>query len=126
MTSIKKILPDNLKPLCCASVVMLMSVSAVQAAEAGNELFNTVKQKLARGEQVVGGTVGTSDVEIYCAMANSGFDFLGSAFDFICCALSDDDVSASEGSADVDPARVAAAFSSSDVTEVGSLSSTSL
>jgi len=45
-----------------------------QAAE-GN-IFNTVKQKLAAGEQVVGGTVSSSDIEIYCAMANSGFDFL--------------------------------------------------
>jgi 2-keto-3-deoxy-L-rhamnonate aldolase RhmA len=38
--------------------------------------FNTVKQKLADGGQVVGGTVSTADVDIYCAMANAGFDFL--------------------------------------------------
>jgi 2-keto-3-deoxy-L-rhamnonate aldolase RhmA len=38
--------------------------------------FNTVKQKLAEGGQVVGGTVSTADVDIYCAMANAGFDFL--------------------------------------------------
>jgi 4-hydroxy-2-oxoheptanedioate aldolase len=48
----------------------------VQAAEAGNTSYNTVKEKLARGEQVVGGTVDTNDINVYCAMANAGFDFL--------------------------------------------------
>jgi 2-keto-3-deoxy-L-rhamnonate aldolase RhmA len=38
-------------------------------------LYNTVKQKLAEGRQVVGGTVSIPDPEIYCAMANGGFDF---------------------------------------------------
>ena len=34
-------------------------------------LFNTVKQKLAEGRQVVGATVATADADIYCAVANS-------------------------------------------------------
>jgi len=38
-------------------------------------IFNTVKEKLARGEQVVGGTIDTADPDIYCAVANAGFDF---------------------------------------------------
>jgi 2-keto-3-deoxy-L-rhamnonate aldolase RhmA len=38
-------------------------------------LYNSVKQKLAEGKQVVGGTVSIPDPEIYCAMANAGFDF---------------------------------------------------
>lgn len=38
-------------------------------------MFNTVKQKLAEGKQVVGGTISTSDPNVYCAMANAGFDF---------------------------------------------------
>jgi len=38
-------------------------------------IFNTVKEKLDRGEQVVGGTVDTADRNIYCAVANAGFDF---------------------------------------------------
>jgi len=63
-------------PLCCAVAAVLSWGSAAQAADPGDAVFNTVKQKLARGEQVVGGTVSTSDVEIYCAMANAGFDFL--------------------------------------------------
>ena len=37
--------------------------------------YNTVKQKLAEGKQVVGGTVVLPDPDLYCAMANSGFDF---------------------------------------------------
>jgi len=39
-------------------------------------IYNTVKQKLKEGKQVVGGTVSSSDPEIYCAMANAGFDYL--------------------------------------------------
>jgi 2-keto-3-deoxy-L-rhamnonate aldolase RhmA len=38
-------------------------------------IFNTVKEKLERGEQVVGGTIDTADPDIYCAVANAGFDF---------------------------------------------------
>ena len=38
-------------------------------------IFNTVLEKLDRGEQVVGGTVDTADPDIYCAVANAGFDF---------------------------------------------------
>lgn len=39
-------------------------------------IFNTVKTKLAEGQKVVGGTVATADPDIYCAMANAGFDFI--------------------------------------------------
>jgi len=39
-------------------------------------IFNTVKLKLREGRQVVGGTVSSSDPDIYCAMAGAGFDFL--------------------------------------------------
>ena len=39
-------------------------------------MYNTVKQKLANGERVIGGTIDTPDPEIYRAMARSGFDFL--------------------------------------------------
>lgn len=39
-------------------------------------IYNTVKTKLAAGQQVIGGTITTSDPNIYCSMANSGFDFL--------------------------------------------------
>lgn len=45
-------------------------------AQNAPRIFNTAKQKLQRGERLVGGTVISSDPEIYCAMANSGFDYL--------------------------------------------------
>jgi 2,4-dihydroxyhept-2-ene-1,7-dioic acid aldolase len=52
-----------------------LTAAFAQAAEP-NAIYNTVKQKLARGEQVVGGTVSTADLNVYCAMASAGFDFL--------------------------------------------------
>jgi 2-keto-3-deoxy-L-rhamnonate aldolase RhmA len=47
-----------------------------RAQDGAPRIFNTVKEKLARGEKVVGGTIDMPDPDIYCAMANSGFDFL--------------------------------------------------
>src|SRR6185369_5231243 len=41
-----------------------------------SKLYNTAKQRLLDGKQIVGGTVNTSDPEIYCAVANSGFDYI--------------------------------------------------
>jgi 2-keto-3-deoxy-L-rhamnonate aldolase RhmA len=49
---------------------------AFEAQSQEVRIFNTVKAKLAAGERVVGGTVSTGDPDIYCAMANSGFDFM--------------------------------------------------
>jgi len=39
-------------------------------------MYNTVKQKLANGEQAIGGTIDTPDPDIYRAMARAGFDFI--------------------------------------------------
>jgi 2-keto-3-deoxy-L-rhamnonate aldolase RhmA len=44
--------------------------------EGRGRLYNTAKQKLMEGKPVVGGTIYTSDPNIYCAMAEAGFDFL--------------------------------------------------
>ena len=57
------------------AALLVASALAVQAQSGGPRIFNTVKQKLAAGKQVVGGTVSIPDAETYCAMANSGFDF---------------------------------------------------
>jgi 2-keto-3-deoxy-L-rhamnonate aldolase RhmA len=46
------------------------------SAASAQQPFNTVMTKLAEGKQVVGGTVSSADVDIYCAMASAGFDFL--------------------------------------------------
>ena len=53
----------------------LFAVAATLAAQTPRT-YNTVKTKLAEGKQVVGGTVSSNDPEVYCAMANAGFDFL--------------------------------------------------
>lgn len=49
---------------------------AFTAPAPGQKMYNTAKQKLLQGKQIVGGTVSSSDPDVYCAMANSGFDFL--------------------------------------------------
>ena len=63
-------------------LVVSTTVLAIVGADVGGQpagpapkLYNTVKQKLAEGKQVVGGTVLLPDPDLYCAMANSGFDF---------------------------------------------------
>ena len=58
------------------TVMVLGEAGAEQQTDEPVRIFNTVKQKLAEGQQVVGGTITTADPEIYCAMANAGFDFL--------------------------------------------------
>jgi len=40
------------------------------------KLYNTTKQKLMEGKQITGATVFSPDPNIYCAMANAGYDFL--------------------------------------------------
>ena len=58
-------------------LVFLLSLAWFLPSQAQNtRMYNTVKTKFAEGKQVVGGTVDTPDPDIYCAMANSGFDFI--------------------------------------------------
>ncbi len=54
----------------------IVAFATVTVAEAQGRIYNTAKQKLMDGHQIVGGTVSTPDPEIYCAMANAGFDFI--------------------------------------------------
>lgn len=56
--------------------VFCFALLAATAMAQSPRIYNTVKTKLAAGKQVIGGTVSSSDPEIYCAMANSGFDFM--------------------------------------------------
>ncbi|MBT5483780.1 MAG: hypothetical protein HOH14_11345 [Gammaproteobacteria bacterium] len=62
--------------LALAALILFAQPQITLAQETDAEQFNTVKQKLAEGRQVVGGTVTSADINIYCAMADSGFDFL--------------------------------------------------
>jgi len=39
------------------------------------KIYNTAKQKLMDGKQIVGVTISSPDPNIYCAAANSGFDY---------------------------------------------------
>ena len=39
-------------------------------------MYNTTKLKMKEGKQIIGGTVSSSDPDMYRAMANAGFDFL--------------------------------------------------
>jgi 4-hydroxy-2-oxoheptanedioate aldolase len=39
------------------------------------KIYNTAKIKLQQGKQIIGGTVFSPDPNMYCAVANSGFDF---------------------------------------------------
>lgn len=54
----------------------ITTITTTTANAQSTRIYNTVKEKLANGEQVVGGTVTSPDPQIYCAMANAGFDFL--------------------------------------------------
>jgi 2-keto-3-deoxy-L-rhamnonate aldolase RhmA len=59
------------------AVVAAIALGNLPPAHSQNvRIFNTVKQKLAAGGKVVGVTVATGDPEIYCAVANAGFDFV--------------------------------------------------
>lgn len=59
------------------AALLLAGGSSLDAgqAPAAPSLYNTVKQKLSEGKPVVGGTISIPDPEVYCAMANAGFDF---------------------------------------------------
>jgi 4-hydroxy-2-oxoheptanedioate aldolase len=66
----------------CAALQYLLTIQVCMAqtdwrkADGPVRMYNTAKQKLAAGKQIVGGTVSSPDPNIYCAMAAAGFDFL--------------------------------------------------
>jgi 2-keto-3-deoxy-L-rhamnonate aldolase RhmA len=55
---------------------LVVAQTPTNVAATTPRIFNTVKLKLQEGKMVVGGTVSSSDPDIYCAMAAAGFDFL--------------------------------------------------
>ena len=54
----------------------IAALAAATLAAQAPRTYNTVKTKLAEGKKVFGGTVSSNDPEVYCAMANAGFDYL--------------------------------------------------
>ena len=61
--------------MVCAMLCLTIRWAA-HAQQGEGRMYNTAKLKLKEGKQIVGGTVSSSDPEIYYAMANAGFDFL--------------------------------------------------
>jgi 4-hydroxy-2-oxoheptanedioate aldolase len=61
--------------LLAAAALLAATTANLTARQTAPALYNTVKQKLADGKSVVGGTISLPDPEIYCAVANAGFDF---------------------------------------------------
>jgi 2-keto-3-deoxy-L-rhamnonate aldolase RhmA len=56
-------------------VAALITALAAPALFGQTRIYNTAKQKLAAGKQIVGITVFSPDPNIYCAAANAGYDF---------------------------------------------------
>jgi 2-keto-3-deoxy-L-rhamnonate aldolase RhmA len=65
-----------MRRLILAGAVLLIGACGAAEAQPAPKIYNTAKQKLLDGKQVVGGTVFSPDPAMYCAMANAGFDFL--------------------------------------------------
>ncbi len=59
-----------------AFLLMAFLACAGRAQQPSPKMYNTAKQKLAAGHQIVGATIYSPDPNIYCAMANAGYDFL--------------------------------------------------
>ena len=52
-----------------------MVIPFAEAQSGPVRIYNTAKQKLIEGKPIIGGTVSSPDPEVYCAVANAGFDF---------------------------------------------------
>ena len=55
--------------------VVILTLPAAAQAPTADALFNTVKQKLKAGGQVVGATITLPSPEVYCTLVAAGFDF---------------------------------------------------
>jgi len=64
--------------VCAMLCLTIALVAQAQQAPAATpvKIYNTAKAKLMAGKQIFGGTIESPDPNIYCAMANAGFDFL--------------------------------------------------
>jgi 2-keto-3-deoxy-L-rhamnonate aldolase RhmA len=72
--TIAKLVRAKLVQLGTLSVV-LATIHNAGAQTPAIKIYNTAKQKLAQGKPIVGATVFSPDQNMYCAMANSGFDY---------------------------------------------------
>jgi hypothetical protein len=65
----------NLIRSAAAAAIMAIFSPAVPAQTPPPKIYNTAKLKLAQGKPIIGATVFSPDPNMYCAMANSGFDY---------------------------------------------------
>jgi 2-keto-3-deoxy-L-rhamnonate aldolase RhmA len=61
------------KVFLIALAALISGLAMAQTAPV--KIYNTAKQKLAAGKQIFGVTIMSPDPNIYCAAANSGYDF---------------------------------------------------
>jgi len=68
----------------CTGVLVMLGLTLTWVARAQQDwrkpngpvrMYNTAKKKLMEGKQIVGVTIASPDPNIYCAAANSGFDY---------------------------------------------------
>jgi 2-keto-3-deoxy-L-rhamnonate aldolase RhmA len=65
----------NLIRFATAAAIVMMFNPAAPAQSPPPKIYNTAKLKLAQGKPIIGATVFSPDPNMYCAMANSGFDY---------------------------------------------------
>src|SRR6202140_2241810 len=62
--------------ICLAFCWLTLGKAQTQQQKAPVRVYNTAKLKLKDGKQIVGATVFSPDPNMYCAMANAGYDFM--------------------------------------------------
>ncbi len=73
MTGRRLVLSAAISTMLCSMITGVANAQEGQTA-APAKYYNTVKQKLLEGKQVVCATVSSPEPDAYCAVANSGFD----------------------------------------------------
>ena len=64
--------------MLCLTAALVVGVGRAQQRPAGAppvKMYNTAKAKLLAGKQIFGVTANSPDPNVYCAMANAGYDF---------------------------------------------------
>src|SRR5262245_208188 len=74
MTVIRVALSAVLFTMPCLTLAPVAQAQQGRTA-APVKIYNTAKKKLQEGKQIVGVTISSPDPNIYCAAANSGFDY---------------------------------------------------
>ena len=62
--------------ICIAMCWIAFANAQMPQQKSPARIYNTAKQKLKEGKQIFGATVLSPDPNMYCAMANAGYDFL--------------------------------------------------